>query len=543
MKIFKKASSFSNMKKLLSAVAVVICIVAAFFLKHYMDNETFESRNSIKLDTSKGMSVKDRTNDFNELCTYLEKNVPMIYDYEELYGIRFENVKDYYFELVENTENDYEYYALVQGLINNIPSGHMTLGYPNAEYVSYPYTYRINDYANFNSVCDYWEHQLMEECRKHYNEDYYILPYYYVNGEYIQSEHFSLNGSDNYAGSRLVSVDNVPIDDFIKLCPLEYKIKYDHQNNKVFRETILFNSICGIECTIQYEDKSGNLISEKMYYGTSGSIVLNYVDYFYSIDYPEKTNTISEESNNAYIYTYYDNENDIMYIKFNDFTYGGAEVLKEFDKTDIPDNIIIDLRDNTGGMVSICDSLIEKLSDKDIEYKAEVYITPDSNYDRSGYTVQKAENLPFETKFKQLYTNIRMESFEGESERPYNIYVLVSYYTLSAADRFVSVIKDNNLGTIIGAFNTGGEAYGSPDLKVLERSGIYFYYTENKSLNSDGTDNSVYGTSPDIYVNISKETLDKRDELIEQGIDYSIYESRIKWDSVLIETLEIIKEK
>ena len=76
-------------------------------------------------------------------------------------------------------------------------------------------------------------------------------------------------------------------------------------------------------------------------------------------------------------------------MKFNDFTYGGAEALKELDKTDIPDNIIIDLRDNTGGMVSVCDALIERLSDKNIEYKAEVYITPDSNYDGSGYTDQR----------------------------------------------------------------------------------------------------------------------------------------------------------
>jgi len=193
-------------------------------------------------------------------------------------------------------------------------------------------------------------------------------------------------------------------------------------------------------------------------------------------------------------------------------------------------------------MVSVCDALIERLSDKNIEYKAEVYITPDSNYDGSGYTAQKAEDLPFETRFKQLYTYIRNESFEGKSERTYNIYVLVSHYTLSAADRFASVIKDNDLGTVIGAFNTGGEAYGSPDLKVLETSGIFFYFTENKSLNKNGTDNSVYGTSPNVYVNMNKGTLNKRDELISQGIDYSTYENRLKWDNVLIKTLELIKE-
>ncbi len=529
-------------KAMIKATAVIVfpIIAALVALSIMLFSRTDKFR--ITLDTESGLSSEHRIKDFKNMVEYIEDNVPFIYDYEELYGISFENVKEFYSKLVENTENDYEYYALVQGFINNIPSGHMTIGYPNVDYVSSLYTYRTNDYTNFNSVCDYWENQLMEECRKHYNEDYCILPYYYVNGEYIQSEYFSLNGNDNYAGSRLVSVDNVPIDEFIKLCPLEYKLNYDHQNNKAFRETILFNSVCGNECTVQYEDKNGNLISEKMYYGTSGSIVLNYIDYFYDIDYPEKTNTASEENADTYIYTYYDDESNAMYMKFNDFTYGGAEALKELDKTDIPDNIIIDLRDNTGGMVSVCDALIERLSDKNIEYKAEVYITPDSNYDGSGYTDQKAENLPFKTKFKHLYTDIRNESFEGKSERAYNVYVIVSHYTLSAADRFASVIKDNDLGTVIGAFNTGGESYGSPDLKVLERSGIYFYYTPNKVLNNNGTDNSVYGTSPNVYVNMNKETLNKRDELISQGINYSTYENRLKWDDVLIKTLELIKE-
>ena len=533
----------SRVKKII-IIGLAIIILAVLILKI---DSLFITQNKITINTSEGMTVKQRKQDFDDLCKTIENNVPFIYDYEDLYGISFESVKDYYSKLIENTENDYEYYALIQGFINNIPSGHMTIGYPNTDYIPSLYTYRTNDYTNFSYVCNYWENKLKEECRKYYNENdnWCVLPYYYVNGEYIQSESFTLNNNTGYSSSKLISVDNIPIDDFIKLCPLESKIIYDHQNNKASRGMILFNNICGKECTIQYEDKNGNMISQKMYYGTSGSIVMNFIDYFYSLDYPkvqEEQTAETTENSDALIYTCYDDVNNAMYIKFNDFTYGGAEALKEFDKIDIPDNIIIDLRDNTGGYAEVCDKLIERLSDKSFEYTKEVYITPDSNYDGSGYIAQQAENLPFKTRYKQLYTDIRNEKFEGKSERIYNIYVLVSPDTLSAADRFTAVMKDNNLATIVGAFNTGGEAYGSPDLKVLETSGIYFYFTENKSLNKDGTDNSVYGTSPNVYVNLNKETLNKRDELIAQGIDYRTYENRLKWDNVLIETIEMIKE-
>ena len=134
--------------------------------------------------------------------------------------------------------------------------------------------------------------------------------------------------------------------------------------------------------------------------------------------------------------------------------------------------------------------------------------------------------------------DIRAEKFEGKSEREYNIYVLVSHFSVSAADKFASIIKDHGLGTVIGVFNTGGEAYGSPDIKVLKKSGLYFYYTPFKSLNRDGTDNSVYGTSPDIYVTLNDEFFIKRDELLLQGEPYGTYENRLKWDGVLIRALE-----
>ncbi|MGN1134976.1 MAG: S41 family peptidase [Oscillospiraceae bacterium] len=530
-----------NSKTIICTVVLAAVILAVLTFVYVRSNTAFSSRH-ITLDTTAGMTKQQRIDDFEKLCEHIESQVPFIYDYEELYGISFESTKNYYSEIISNTTNDFEYYALVQGLINNIPSGHLTIGYPNPSFIHEPYTYRTNEYTEFSSACNYWENLIKTECEKHYDEDYYILPFYYTNGEYIQSSNLGANYNSAYGGAELVSVNNVPIDEFIKLCPLEYKLKFDHQNKKPFREVILFNNLCGNECTIQYKDKNGELLSEKMYYGTSGSIVLNYIDYFRSIDDPQTDESTLSDSDNR-IYTYYDIANNAVYFKFNDFTYGGAEALKELDKADIPDNIIIDLRDNTGGMMGVCDALIEKLSDRSFNYDAKVYFTSDENcYDESCIERRAAE-LPFETRFKKLYMDIREENFEGKSERKHNIYVLVSHITLSAADRFVSIIKDNDLGTVIGAFNTGGEAYGSPDIKVLETSGIYFYFTPYKSLNKNGTDNSVYGTSPNVYVSINKETLNKRNEIIVQGIDYSTYENRLKWDNVLIETLELIRSR
>lgn len=497
------------------------------------------SEHRIALNTESGMSSKQRVSDFKDMTGFIEKSVPFIYDYEELYGISFEDMKNYYGELAENAESDYEYYCIIQGFINNIPSGHMSMGYPNADYVPMLYQTRTSDYPQFGQACGYWESTLQNECRKYYDNDYSLHTFYYLNGEYVEREYSNSVNNIPYRGARLLSVNGVPVDEFIKLCPLSCKLNYDFQNGKPFREMIIFNNISGKKCTVEYETESGEIVSENAYYDTSG-VVFNYIEYFRSVDYPPENSEDDfniEEADIPKIYSFFDEKRNAVYIKFNDFSLGGSEALKLIRENDMPDNIIIDLRENGGGMDGICHALIEELSAKSFEYNTAVYVTP-SESEYMECTAQKAKELPFETKFKKLCRDIRAESFEGKSEREYNIYVLVSHISVSAADKFTSIIKEHGLGAVIGVFNTGGEAYGSPDIKVLTESGLYFYYTPFKSLNRDGTDNSVYGTSPDIYVTLDSDMLKKQDELILRGEPYGTYENRLKWDSVLIRALE-----
>ncbi len=546
-----KNKAKSNLNKIIIIGVIIILLVIMLTTIIKFEN----SPNNITLNTTKGMNKNLRLQDFNDMCDFIEKNIPSIYDYENLYGISYMNIIDSYYEQIKKSETDFEYYTLLKGFINNIPSGHLTMGYPDINYIPAIYQYRTDEFNNLNSSVEYWNNLLIAECRKYYNIDYSLSAFYYINGEYVQSEYSSYVNNNEYEGATLISIDDVPIDEFIKLYPSEYKLTYDHQNNKPFREIIIFNNICGTECTIKYRTDNGDIISQKMYYGIMADEIWSNIDYFYSIDNPSdlaisNTQTIQEKvdyssneifGNNAYAYN--DIRNNTLYMKFNDFTYGGAEALNILNEKDDFNNIIIDLRDNTGGMDSVCNALIEQLINTNINYNKDVYITYSDIYFNSNYILTKSQYLPFKTRFNKMYLDERQETFTGQSNRKINIYVLVSYYTLSAADKFSSVIQDNDLGTIIGAYNTSGEAYGSPDIKILTKSGLYFYFTPNKSLNKNGTDSSVYGTSPDIYISIDSNIFNKRDKLLIKNIDCNTYENRLIWDDVLIKTLEIIKEK
>lgn len=59
----------------------------------------------------------------------------------------------------------------------------------------------------------------------------------------------------------------------------------------------------------------------------------------------------------------------------------------------------------------------------------------------------------------------------------------------------------------------------------------------------DGSDNSVYGTQPDIYVNLNEEGFCLYNEMITSQNDISSFESKLKYDTVLKYCTDIIQEK
>lgn len=524
------------LKRIFFGVAAGLILFALFII--LLDFIFPYSERKVTLNTETGMTSAGRVSDFRAMTELIEKKVPFIYDYEELYKISFEDVKNYYSKLVENAESDYEYYCLVQGFINNIPSGHMTMGYPSEALIPAMYQYTAANYAGFGEACGYWENVLHNECRKYYDEDYSLHAFYYLNGEYVESEYTNSVNNISYGGARLLSVDGVSADEFVKLCPLSAKLNYDFQQDKPFRETIIFNSFDGVECTVEYETESGEIVSERAYYCASAAV--DHIEYFRRLDKPSpNAEEIPDTADIPNIYTAEDVERNVLYIKFNDFILGATEASRFIRGNALPDNIIIDLRDNGGGYKANCDNLIAALSTRDIEFNGRIYCTYKIIDD---FTAVRSPQLPFESRFKKLYAKTEENLIHGESGRKYNIYVLVSPHTLSAADRFTAIVKESGLGTVVGAFNTGGEAFGSPDIAVLEKSGLYFYYTDYKYVDSDGRDNSVYGTAPDVYVTLDDDFLKNRDEAIFQGESYGTYEKRLEWDSVLSETLEMINE-
>ena len=75
--------------------------------------------------------------------------------------------------------------------------------------------------------------------------------------------------------------------------------------------------------------------------------------------------------------------------------------------------------------------------------------------------------------------------------------------------------------------------------KVLPNSGLIMAYTP---FMIDDEKRSLIGTSPDIFADNSLEGYRERIALYLNGESCDLYSVRLKWDNVLVETLEMIEE-
>lgn len=543
MKISKKVKIFS---------AAAICIIALLAVLIVWENGA-SSVGKVTLDTENGMTAGERIKDFDDLCGFLEDNVPMLYEYEELYGVSYEDTKKYYIELVSASENDYEYFTLLLGFFANIPSAHMAIGYPSMEYVDQ--SREVMDNPSFRNALPYWENAIHEECSKHYDEEIHKIDFAYYSGEY---RGVSKPTDDDFYGINkavLLTVNGVPADEFIKINFLFEKLKYDHVRGKPFRDGIYFNDKFGEKCTVEILDESGEKRSLEAYYGAAANIAMRFMEHFKSADRGENAPEVTADETEKIdldkidftqeytevggVKAARDKERNLLLLKVDTFEADGsyaAEILKR--ASEGIDNIIIDLRNNQGGFYFNSENLLAEVSPYDIKISNSVYITEKRYKSKKGdieYTFAKNSDI------KGLRRISKTAEIKGRGSGDKNYCLLISDYTMSAADEFTAEFKRNGLGTVIGDNNTEGERYGSTDMKILDRSGLYFYFTEFKYINPDGTDNSVYGTAPDIYFDTSVENYFLREEIRSGGENPYTIENRLKWDSVFGEAVETFK--
>ena len=187
-------------------------------------------------------------------------------------------------------------------------------------------------------------------------------------------------------------------------------------------------------------------------------------------------------------------EDNIAYIKISDFDGGTAKEFKENYETlkgQGAKSLIIDLRDNGGGVVDEAIDILEMICDKDSTLLIET--------DKDGNeTVTKSEKNP-------------------TIDVP--IKVLVNENTASASEILAGALKDNNKATIIGT-KTYGKGVIQTLMRLSDGSGLKVTTAEYCTPNRNKI--NKIGIEPDIVVELpenAKELTDENDSQLQKAIE------------------------
>jgi len=177
-------------------------------------------------------------------------------------------------------------------------------------------------------------------------------------------------------------------------------------------------------------------------------------------------------------------------------------------------NIAIDLRKNTGGDSQVINEFMRYIDiDEYLFYTGDIRFSKQASEQRGYIKKSGYKSYP-----KRTIVNKKV----SDKDLIYNgrIYVLTSSYTFSSGNWFAVVIRDNNLGTIVGE-PTGNQpsSYGDILRFQLPVSGFKFYVSHKKWVrpNTDNDpENSLY-PDVEIYTTI-EDILNEKDPQMEKLI-------------------------
>ena len=530
-----------------SLIAIFILLIVWFTYKpiinyiFYGKDEKITANISAPVENISCFNLSDeqKHKELEYLLKKLNSCQPQLNNYKKLYDIDINERQDLYCSALELADDDFEYYCVVNAILADVPSGHTYLAYPDYETMTELNGLCYNSKnvlanENLKSSAYYWKELLDTKYVEILDSDFAY--YIYVDGQYILNEH-----SENFSAyDTIVNINNQPATEYLCESLSCFELSYDYINATAYRDGCVISTFpWGDAIDIDFKDSNG-LIHTESYY-------INCVSDYAYIRYWNSNST----QNNSPVFEIKKHP-DFDYIKINSFTNNGHELINELREC-TNENIIVDLRENGGGNIDyIRKYVFPALFANDIKFSQNINVNLNWNtmkiYDsaihffiNSGSRTLKYNDELNKTEY--VHSQQITAEMNGMLESPKNVYVLSGKNTVSAADAFVSIVNDNELGMIIGS-NSGGEGLsGTFMIDILPESYLVFCYNCSEAYNSDGTNNSIYGTSPDIYVQLSKENYLIYKQLVLLNEDPYTIENRLKWDNVLIETLELIKEK
>lgn len=492
------------------------------------------------------MSEEERLKDFEKTYEYAVLSNPNSPEFENLYGFKFDKLYETYRDAVSDCEDEFDYYFYVNSFFRSVPSGHTVLPLQTpakARSIGFELIGECGLSKDEDDYLNAWQNCLMEGCLKYDFENTKFDTFLYLDGEYIHE----VTDDSNINWTKLLEINGLTPSELV-LEPFQYyMIDYDYMNNVAYRQAFTINDTYGTPVTVKLQLNDGTIITKESYIDDKYNFAYDVFTDFY----PEEIEEAENDDSNNTIKEYkpysiaVDEEYDLVYVNTTTCTSVGMDTFNEEFKAALEghDNVILDIRDNTGGDADFCSEyLYPNLFSKDFIVDDKITMT------KNDMTQIWAKNPDNKSYFQIVdnnngtYSYVTSREYNGLSDKDYNIYVLTSNKTFSSGDLIASTLGSFDNVTLIGN-NTGGEGReGYIFMSLLPYSHMIVAYTPGKNYNISPAD-GVYGTLPDIYSINGLDEMIKRTELDNAGLDHNEYENKKIWDKTLYETLELIKNR
>ncbi len=499
-------------KRVKYIIVFLVFIIGVFFvvLKY----------NAEKVIYNQNLTQEQKMEDFEQFYTIVSKSVPFLEDIMDIYGIDFVGRKEYYESMITRTSNNAEFYATMQAISRDLCSFHTDICYPFYNNIRGIQGYNSRTIANIKGMKEtqnLWFDSLGREMKESNTED--IVSVVYFDGEYVVIDS-KVDGINE--GDRLITVNEVPANDYLVQHISLGKICYDGKRKSAYRTQYAFNGSSGDVVNVVWRNKQGEEYTTELYHSLMGELVMGYGSLYEDAE----EQTVSELIPS--VYSHRDDENQIEYIKIADFDNNEGEKIKKIISEMKYETVIIDLRGNYGGNIKYFENYIyPNLYSTDILDNRYWMTNKTKHNNKMINNITVNINKYSETQDCLVY---RLSSkfvgrYEGEEK---NIYYLVDDSTGSSADFAAMIVKNNKLGTLVGE-NTRGEGGAQSFIcDKLDNSGLVFIYFSAVACNAEGQKIFTPGTEPDVYIAASYE-----DYLAKLQYTDSKYENLVKYDPLL----------
>lgn len=498
------------------------------------------------------MSESDRIKDFDYLWKAVSEGLPAADKYKTEFGIDIYESEERYRKEIEKSETNLEFFCTVNSVLNDIPSVHTGFFFPDYEIIT-DYTCLGSEIVCSNpylkSATELWNREL-----KNYYRESRALDFVYADGRYWYSPDSS-EVRGELSGFCIKTINGEAPEEYILNYLSSSTLKYDDVNEKLYRNNLIFNDSKGEKISLVLENMNGDTVETDLYYELCEEYVKALQPYLHGMYKAQQ-----QESEIGYISN--ETDNRIVYIRLNSFSGdNGQEIYSKIKKYcfDKDVSVILDLRKNGGGTLQYAsDNVYPFLFSSDIDTETKEYILNSAGnklffggingiVNRYSHGMKKPDTsetaaLSGYASGKGYYSyNIEIK-YKGLNTYSPDVYILVSDETASAADYFVSTVSELENTVIIGD-RTAGEKTGGQFMTMLPESRLVYCYNTAVCFNDDGTDNSMYGTVPDIRMRDTVKEITERAELSAKGENAESLACRLKWDDTLIKTIDMINKK